>query len=95
MTGRTETPSGAGSRRAGVFDIRMIIALLIGVYGAVITVMGLAFTPDAEIEQSAGVNINLWAGLGMLVFAASFVLWVRLRPLRLPEESQGAEERGQ
>jgi hypothetical protein len=35
----------------------------------------------SEIQKSAGVNINLWAGIGMLVTAAGFVLWARLRPL--------------
>lgn len=69
-------------RRFTAFDIRLVIALLIGVYGLVLTVMGLAVTPDEEIERSAGVNINLWAGIGMLACAAAFVLWTVLRPLR-------------
>lgn len=68
------------------FDIRLIVALLIGVYGLVLTVMGLLFTPDQQIVKAAGVNINLWAGIGMLVFAALFVLWTVLRPIRVPEE---------
>ncbi|WP_199432756.1 hypothetical protein [Qaidamihabitans albus] len=78
----------SGSHRAGVFDVRTVIALLMGVYGAVTTVMGIGFTSEAEIAKSAGVNINLWAGLGMLVFAALFVLWVKVRPLRVPEEPE-------
>lgn len=79
------------THRAGVFDVRLVIALLMGVYGLVITVMGLGFTTDEEIAQSAGVNINLWAGIGMLVFAALFVLWTRLRPIRVPDETRGEE----
>jgi hypothetical protein len=75
-TGRT--------RRAAAFDIRVIIALLLGVYGLVITVLGIGFTTDEEIDKAAGVNINLWAGLGMLVAAALFGLWTWLRPLRVP-----------
>jgi hypothetical protein len=71
-------------KQAGAFDIRLIIALLIGVYGLVCTVMGLGFTSDAELEKSGGLNINLWAGIGMLVFAALFVLWARLRPIVVP-----------
>ena len=39
-----------------------------------------------EAEKSAGVNINLWAGIGMLVFAAAFLTWARLRPITVPEE---------
>ncbi len=71
------------------FDIRLIIALLIGVYGLVITVMGIGFTTDEEIRKAAGVNINLWAGIGMLLVAAAFVVWARLRPLAVPDELDG------
>jgi hypothetical protein len=79
------------SRRAGAFDIRLIIALLIGVYGIVVTIMGLAFTSDQEIAKAAGVNINLWAGIGMLIFTALFVLWAVLRPIRVPVEPPADE----
>ncbi|RJQ87444.1 hypothetical protein [Amycolatopsis panacis] len=72
-------------RKAGAFDIRLIIALLLGVYGVVLTVMGLAFTSDADREKAAGVNINLWAGIGLLVVTAMFVLWTVLRPLAVPQ----------
>jgi xanthine/uracil/vitamin C permease (AzgA family) len=75
------------TRRTAAFDIRFVIALLIGVYGLVTTVLGLWVTTDAEIERSAGVNINLWAGIGMLVAAALFVLWAWWRPLRVPEDA--------
>ena len=75
----TEAP-----RRAGAFDIRLIIALLLGVYGLVLTVMGIWFTTDADRVKAAGVNINLWAGIGMLVFCALFVLWALTRPLLVP-----------
>lgn len=77
--------------RRAAFDIRLIIALLIGVYGLVLTVMGLAFTPAAQITKAAGVNINLWAGIGMLIFAALFVLWTVLRPIRVPETPPSGE----
>lgn len=76
----------AKTSRFATFDIRLIIALLIGLYGLVLTVLGIGFTSDEEIERSAGVNINLWAGIGMLLVAAAFTLWTVLRPLRVPEE---------
>ncbi len=84
--------STASTRRAGAFDIRLVIALLLGVYGLVTTVLGIGFTTDEEIEKSAGVNINLWAGLGMLVVAALFVLWTWLRPLRVPVSEEEGEQ---
>lgn len=79
-------------RRAGAFDIRSIIAFLIGVYGIVITIMGIGFTTDEEVSRAAGVNINLWAGIGMLVVAAAFLLWAKLRPLKVPENPESAED---
>lgn len=70
--------------RTSAFDIRLIIALLLGAYGLVLTVIGLFFATDEDIEKAAGVNINLWTGIAMLVGGGLFVLWARLRPLRVP-----------
>lgn len=72
--------------RTSAFDVRLIIALLLGVYGLVLTILGLFFVTDADVRKSAGVNVNLWTGLAMLVVCALFVLWARLRPLRVPTE---------
>jgi drug/metabolite transporter (DMT)-like permease len=85
------TESGARPQKAGAFDIRLIIALLIGVYGVILTVMGIGFTSDEEIAKAAGVNINLWAGIGMLVVTALFVIWARVRPLVVPAEPESAD----
>jgi xanthine/uracil/vitamin C permease (AzgA family) len=70
--------------RTSAFDIRLIIALLTGIYGIVLTVLGLFVTSGEEIDKSAGVNINLWTGIALLVVALLFALWARLRPLRIP-----------
>jgi hypothetical protein len=81
-------------KKAGVFDIRLIIALLIGGYGLVLTIMGLWFTTAEERAKAADVNINLWAGIGMLVSAALFMLWAKLRPIVVPptpETGEGGE----
>lgn len=85
------TESGARPHKAGAFDIRLIIALLIGVYGIILTIMGIGFTSDEEIAKAAGVNINLWAGVGMLVVAALFVIWARVRPLVVPAEPESED----
>jgi hypothetical protein len=83
--------SSSRPRSAGAFDIRLIIALLIGVYGVVLTIMGIWFTTDADLAKAAGVNINLWAGLGMDVVAAAFILWARLRPIIITETPEPVE----
>jgi hypothetical protein len=85
------TESGARPKKAGAFDIRLIIALLIGVYGVILTIMGAAITSDEEIAKAAGVNINLWAGIGMLVVSALFIIWARVRPLVVPAEPESED----
>lgn len=75
------------SRRAGAFDIRTIIALLFGIYGVVLLIMGIGFTSEADIQRAAGVNINLWVGIGLVVVAALFVAWARWRPVVVPAET--------
>lgn len=81
----SETGSQPQQRKAGAFDIRVVIAALIGIYGVVLTVLGIIGDAD-EIARSSGININLWAGIGMLVFSAAFILWARLRPIVVPDE---------
>jgi glucose uptake protein GlcU len=80
--------------RTSAFDIRLIIALLTGVYGLVLTILGLFVTSDAEIRKSADVNINLWTGLALLVVSILFLLWARLRPLRIPVRHDDEETMG-
>lgn len=84
--------SSGSARTAGAFDIRSVIALLFAVYGVVLVAVGLV---QPEAEKAAGVNINLWAGIGMLVFAAAFLTWARLRPITVPEGGEAEESGGE
>lgn len=72
---------------AGAFDIRNIIGALIGIYGVILTLMGIF--GDPETEKTGGWNANLWAGIAMLVVGAVFLAWARLRPVIVPEDPQG------
>jgi hypothetical protein len=80
-------------KKAGAFDIRVVIAALVAIYGLVLTILGIIADPK-EVDKAAGININLWGGLAMLVFAAVFVLWARLRPIVVPvtEQSEDVSE---
>ena len=78
-------------KKAGAFDIRVVIAALIAIYGVVLTILGIIANPD-EVNKADGININLWGGIAMLVFAAVFVLWARLRPIAVPIEEAAAAE---
>jgi hypothetical protein len=68
------------AQAANLFDLRRIIGGLFVVYGLLLAVLGL-FDTQKEIDKSAGVNINLWAGLGMLVVGLLFITWALTRPL--------------
>ena len=74
----------ADTHKAGAFDIRNIIGLLLGIYGVILLLMGLF--ADPETEKTGGVNANLWAGLGLAVVGAAFIAWSRLKPIYVPEE---------
>lgn len=68
------------SASSKLFDLRMIIGGLFTLYGVILTIVG-ALDSTAEVDKAAGVRINLWMGLGMLVLGLLFLLWVWLRPL--------------
>ena len=67
-------------RSASLFDLRTVIAVLFGIYGVMLTVMGLIGSSPEQLAKAGGINLNLWTGLGMLVIAGLFVLWLVLRP---------------
>ena len=66
---------------AGAFDVRNVIAALIGFYGVVLVIVGLVDNGDDALEKTGGFNANLWVGIAMIIFAAAFALWSRLRPI--------------
>jgi hypothetical protein len=77
--------------KVNLFDLRRIIGALFVVYGVVLTVLGL-FDTQEEIDKAAGVNINLYAGLGMLAFGLLMIVWALTRPLS--EEIGSQQARG-
>ncbi|MGY1808125.1 hypothetical protein ACI8AF_12220 [Blastococcus sp. SYSU D00669] len=75
--------SDTGKHKAGAFDVRVVIAGLLGVYGIVLVLMGLF--ADPETEKTGGVNANLWTGIGLVVVAGAFFAWARVRPVVVDE----------
>jgi drug/metabolite transporter (DMT)-like permease len=69
-----------------LFDLRWIIALLFGIYGVVLLVMGIGFETDADRLKTGGFNVNLWVGVAMLLLTAFFAVWAWLRPVVVPDE---------
>jgi hypothetical protein len=78
------------ARLANRFDVRRIIGGLFLVYGVVLVVLGIVGSHTVKTKAS-GINIDLWAGIGMLVLAAVMIAWALLAPVR-PEPP---EQRGQ
>lgn len=87
-TGQAIPASTTASR---LFDLRTVLALLFTVYGIVLLVVGIVATDEADIAKAGGWNINLDTGIAMLVIAAFFITWVRLRPVKAPPEALEAE----
>ena len=68
------------ARAANLFDVRRFIGGLFVLYGLILFVLGIGAS-DAEVDKAAGVNINLWTGLAMLIVGAIFLAWAFTRPL--------------
>jgi hypothetical protein len=93
MSQQTAQPSTPQSAAAKLFDLRVLIGGLFTFYGVVLIIAGI-FASPAEIQKAAGININLWMGIGMLIVGLLFLLWWRLKPLRLPVEPEHDVEPG-
>ena len=78
--------------KASLFDIRNIIAALLGIYGVVLVIMSFT-TSDSDLAKASGVNANLWVGVGLLLFSLVFVVWAYLRPIVVDEEQLEKDKR--
>ena len=86
------TAGTSGEKKAaGAFDVRNVIAALIGFYGVVLVVVGLVDDGEEALAKTDGFNANLWVGLAMIAFALAFALWSRLRPIVVASPETGEE----
>ena len=76
-----DVDAATARKAANRFDIRRIIGALFLLYGVILTVVG-AFGSDAIKNKAAGINVNLWTGLAMIVFGALMVTWALTRPVK-------------
>ena len=74
-------PASGQKHTAGAYDVRTVIAGLIGFYGIVLTVVGIVDNSESDRAKTGDVNANLWAGIVMIVVALVFVAWLKLRPV--------------
>lgn len=88
-TGASDEEEARATRIANWFDVRRIIGGLFLLYGVVMTITGLVGSHNVK-TKGAGINIDLWTGIGMLVFAGLMLAWALLRPTAPePEETRG------
>ena len=89
-TGTSDEEEARAARAANRFDIRRLIGGLFAVYGLILLILGLVGS-HATKTKAAGINVDLWTGIGMLIFAGLMIFWALSRPTA-PEP---AETRGQ
>lgn len=62
-------------------DIRLPIGALFTILGAILFFFGLFTGGSAIYAISLGANVNLWTGIGMIIFGCWF-LYMSLRPAK-------------
>ena len=76
----SEPTSEREERAANLFDLRRIIGGVFVFWGILLIILG-ATDSTAEANKAAGININLYAGIGMLFVGIVFWAWALSRPL--------------
>jgi hypothetical protein len=88
-TGATDEDEREAARIANRFDIRRIIGGLFLIYSVILIVTGIAGDHVVK-NKAAGINVDLWTGLAMLVVGILMIAWALLRPVAPePEKTRG------
>jgi hypothetical protein len=74
-------PAETRKHTAGAYDVRTVISGLIGLYGIVLTIMGLVGDNADDKAKTGDWNANLWSGIVMIVISVVFAVWLKLRPV--------------
>ena len=90
---QAELDAHRAARAANLFDVRRFIGGLFVLYGLILFVLGIGAS-DADVEKAAGLNVNLWTGLAMLLVGACFLVWAFTRPLSAQLEEAESEPAG-
>src|ERR1700758_3609169 len=88
-TGATDEDEIMAARAANRFDIRRIIGGVFILYSLILIALGIFGSAHVK-HKAAGINVDLWAGLGMLIFGALMIFWALYRPtVPEPPETRG------
>lgn len=58
--------------RFSLLDLRFWIAVMFVIFGAMLAVYGAWFVTEEDLAKAAGLNLNLWTGLAMVVVGLLF-----------------------
>jgi hypothetical protein len=92
-TGAADEEEIRAAHIANRFDIRRIIGGLFLLYGAILAIVGIVGSDEIK-NKAAGVNVNLWTGLAMLVVGGLMIFWALARPVVPERESTRGEGSG-
>jgi hypothetical protein len=88
-TGASDEEEIAAAKAANRFDIRRIIGGVFVIYSLILIALGILGSSHIK-NKAAGINIDLWTGLGMLVFGALMIFWALSKPtVPEPPETRG------
>lgn len=65
--------------QARMLDLRTYICGLFAIFGITVTIAGI-FADPVQLQKAAGMNINLFAGIAMLVLSVVMGVWAILVP---------------
>ncbi len=74
-------------------DIKIPIGFMFTIFGLILAIFGLATTDNAMYDISIGVNINLFSGIGMLVFGIFMLIISDLTFKKKITDSLGVDEK--
>ncbi|MGI8715137.1 MAG: hypothetical protein ACR2NR_18530 [Solirubrobacteraceae bacterium] len=88
-TGATDKDEVQAAKAANRFDIRRLIGGLFMLYGLILLALGL-FGSHHIKHKAAGINVDLYTGIGMLIFGALMIFWALSKPVTPePPETRG------
>src|SRR3978361_827599 len=88
-TGASDEDEAHAARMANRFDIRRIIGGLFVVYSVILIITGIVGDHTVK-NKAAGINVDLYTGIGMLVVGIMMIAWALLRPVvPEPPETRG------
>lgn len=63
-----------------MIDIKLPIGLMFTILGIILTIYGFSTMSDTALYQkSFSINVNLWSGIGMLVFGGLMLAFSKLK----------------